>query len=124
MKTPDNGIATDVLLYLDNRFDSIKKEQQITNRRLFEKLDEISKVSNEQLLVAKTQNSRIYKLEEKHNACPGAAALREIEIMEAENLIKDKKENKIGTFVVNLAATSTVAAAILSFFAYLKNNLR
>ena len=47
----------------------------------------------------------------------------DLHYMGAENLIKDKKENKIGTFVVNLAATSTVAAAILSFFAYIKNNL-
>jgi len=59
------GIATDVLMYLDNRFDSINKTQDNVNKELFNKLNEITVIVKENLVVAKTQNSRIYKLEQK-----------------------------------------------------------
>jgi len=82
------GIATDVLIYLDNRFESIKSAQENVNSTLFKKLDEISSIVTENLFVAKTQNSRIYKLEKKHESCPGLEAISQLNIMWGEVCFK------------------------------------
>jgi len=84
------GIATDVLMYLDNRFDSINKTQDNVNKELFNKLNEITVIVKENLVVAKTQNSRIYKLEQKQEACPGAEAISRLNIKKA---VDDKAED-------------------------------
>jgi hypothetical protein len=115
------GIATDVLIYLDNRFESIKSAQENVNSALFKKLDEISSIVTENLIVAKTQNSRIYKLEKKHENCPGAEALANAKIKDAvdhkaEEFISDKRwiiGKTLKDWSVTLAAITAIITGIV-----------
>ena len=106
------GISTDVLIYLENRFDGIENRQKEVNKVLFEKLSEINKTTNENLTVAKNQNSRIFKLEEKHEKCPGAVAIENQKIKNAEDIIKGKKSYKVGELFVTSATAAGIIGAI------------
>ena len=106
------GISTDVLLYLENRFDGIENRQKEVNKVLFEKLSEINKTTNENLNVALTQNSRIFKLEKKHEICPGAIAIENQKIKKAEDIIKGKKSYKVGELFVTSATAAGIIGAI------------
>lgn len=112
------GIATDVLIYLDNRFDSIKLSQENVNSTIFKKLDEISSIVTENLVVAKTQNSRIFKLEKKHENCPGIEALANAKIKDAVSNKTDEltSDNRwvIGKTVKDWSITFAAITAIIT----------
>lgn len=93
---------TDVLLYLDNRFDSVQKKQDEVNTRLFEKLEAI----HTQTL--KT-NGRVNSLEKLQSECPGKEALSKIKDSNIEQKTKETNEYKLG----NLLITSSIAASIV-----------
>ena len=115
------GIATDVLIYLDNRFDSIRTTQENVNSTIFKKLDEISSIVTENLVVAKQQNSRVYKLEKMHESCPGAEALANAKIkdavdLKADELTSDSKwiiGKTLKDWSTTLAAITTIIAGVV-----------
>ncbi len=112
------GIATDVLLYLDGRFDSITKVQDNVNKELFDKLNEITVIVKENLVVAKTQNSRIYKLEKKHESCPGLEAISRLNIKKAVDdkaeEIKSEKGYVIGKVIKEWSITAVALTGIVA----------
>jgi hypothetical protein len=112
------GIATDVLLYLDGRFDSITKVQDNVNKELFDKLNEITVIVKENLVVAKIQNSRIYKLEKKHESCPGVEAISRLNIKKAvddkADEIKSEKGYVIGKVIKEWSITAVALTGIVA----------
>lgn len=92
-----SGIETDVLIFLESRFDSIlkiqkdnKEEQKEVNERIFSTLSEVKCLVNK--------------------------ALNKQEVNEAVDKIKNSKANKIGEFFITMGVSAATAAAIIAFF--------
>ena len=61
----------------------------------------------------KYTNGRVTKIENSHVNCAGKQALEKQIEQETEKKTKETKSYKIGDFLVNLAATSLTASAII-----------
>jgi hypothetical protein len=97
-------MENDVLLYLDNRFDSINKHQNDVNNKLFDKLDAI----HTQTL--KT-NGRVNALEDKHLKC----AINEVKDFVTAQKQKDTKQYKLGDLILTAGLAGLMASAIVGF---------
>lgn len=123
MSDGQRDLVLEMFGLLNSNINELKAEMKKDVNAIYEKLNTVSDVTNENLVVAKTQNSRIYKLEKKHEDCPGAKALARQTTDDAVDEIKNSKSNKLGEYILQTALTASVASAILGFYMWIKSHI-
>lgn len=100
-----SGIESDVLIYLDNRFDSLRKEQKqarseqnVINDKIFDLLRELKSTTDKTYQQALYTNGRVSELEKKHLYCVGENAMKQITEYQIKNDLKNSKEFRTGSF--------------------------
>ena len=96
--TEKSGIESDVLIYLDNRFDSLRKSQSEIDNKIFDLLRDLKSTTDKTYQQALYTNGRVSELEKKHLYCVGESAMKQITESQIKNDIKNSKEFRTGSF--------------------------
>ena len=104
----------DTLIYLDQRFDSMVKNQNEVNKQLFDKLNLIHEQTIRTNGRVNKHDEQLSKIDNIHINCAGKEALKKYVEQEASDKVKETKQYKIGELLLNVSIVSGIVLGVMA----------